>query len=383
MQSAPQRSIRKTRINFRNIPLAGLKKICPQVTLPHSMDLQQTRTSQIPPVRITGLLGLLCLFFLICFGLGYPTLNRYDPRQTPGLSDVQSYAALVTGTPLPGPSHLKFRVLIPWIARPFYLAAKGHLSTWDPALFALLIAESLFVAATALLIVVLGTRQLGNYAIALAAALLYLLNFAIPNLRLVGLVDAGEGFFLLALLWSASRHRLWCLPLLAIFGALTKESFVPFLIAFTAVWWLVSRKQLDSSSSSRSAIWILSSWVLGFLTLTGIQWSITGRVSTPIEFAASLHGNHAYFHHFFSSLADRNLWYIFIWLLPVGLPHLSRLPKSWLIPTASAAIMAFILDGYYGGAPGTVGRALFSVAGPLLSISAPSFLCAHSPTRSS
>src|ERR1039458_9415413 len=33
---------------------------------------------------------LFCVFFLIACGLGYPVLNRFDPRQTPGLSDVRS-----------------------------------------------------------------------------------------------------------------------------------------------------------------------------------------------------------------------------------------------------------------------------------------------------
>ena len=36
---------------------------------------------------------LFCVFFLIACGLGYPILNRFDPRQTPGLSDVKTYAA--------------------------------------------------------------------------------------------------------------------------------------------------------------------------------------------------------------------------------------------------------------------------------------------------
>jgi hypothetical protein len=52
-----------------------------------------------------------------------------------------------------------------------------------------------------------------------------------------------------------------------------------------------------------------------------------------------------------------------------AIPNLKRFPKSWLIPTVAASAMAFVLDAYYGGAPGTVGRALFSVAGPLLSLS--------------
>ena len=37
------------------------------------------------------------LFFAICFGLGYPSLSRYDPRQVEGLSDVANYYQLATG----------------------------------------------------------------------------------------------------------------------------------------------------------------------------------------------------------------------------------------------------------------------------------------------
>ena len=37
------------------------------------------------------------VFFLICLGLGYPTLNRYDPRKA--LSDSARYAKLVTDGP--------------------------------------------------------------------------------------------------------------------------------------------------------------------------------------------------------------------------------------------------------------------------------------------
>jgi hypothetical protein len=37
------------------------------------------------------------LFFVICMSLGYPTLNRYDPRSIPGLFDSNGYYALVTG----------------------------------------------------------------------------------------------------------------------------------------------------------------------------------------------------------------------------------------------------------------------------------------------
>jgi hypothetical protein len=97
--------------------------------------------------------------------------------------------------------------------------------------------------------------------------------------------------------------------------------------------------------------------------MTGLQWWIGGRFLSPVEFAAALHGNHDYLRHFGSSLWDRNFWYVFLWLLPAGIPKLGRFPKSWLIPTGAASAMVFVLDGYYGGEPGTVGRALFRRGG--------------------
>ena len=312
--------------------------------------------------------ALFCLFFLIAFGLGYSTLNRYDPRAVPGLVDVKTYAAMVTGAPVPGHEHMRFRVLVPWVARAFYQVANGRVHTWDPVMFGLLSSDSLFVAATALLMVVLGIRQLGSYPVSLVASLLYLVNFAVPNLRLVGLVDAGEGFFLLAMLWSVAELRLWCLPLIAALGALTKESFIPFSMVFTAMWWLVTRRRLQSPG--RSAAWIVASWSVSLAVMAALHWKIGGTLENPIHFVAGLRGNDHYLRQLASSLWDRNFWYVFVWLLPAGIPRLKKFPRSWLIPTAATSILVFVLDGYYSGAPGTVGRALFSTAGPLLALSA-------------
>lgn len=334
--------------------------------------------ARLTPLRLAG---LFLLFFLIACGLGYPTLNRYDPLHTPGLSDVQSYAALVTGEPAPGPDHMRFRVLVPWLARAFYHLARGRSGSWDPVMFGLLSVDSLLVAATALLIVMLGVAELGGYPAALVAALLYLVNFAVSNLRLAGLVDAGEGFFLLAVFWSLAECRFWPLPLLALVGALTKESFVPFMIVFTASWWMVAHRKLNSAAAS--AIWIAASWLIGLAALTLLHWSVTGRFESPLAFAASLQGNHAYLRHFFPALFDRNSLYIFVWLLPLGIPRLKRFPKSWLVPVAATSALVFILDAYYSGAPGTAGRALFTTAGPLLALSSASYLLGEPPALSS
>lgn len=321
--------------------------------------------------------GLFCLFFLIALGLGYPMLNRYDPRTTPGLSDVKTYAAMVVGAPTPGYEHMQFRVLVPWIARLVYRVTEGHAGSWDPVLFGLLTADSLFVALTALLIVVLGIRKLGSYKIALVASLLYLVNFSTPNLRLVGLVDAGEGFFLLALLWTLSESAFWTLPLIAVLGTLTRESFVPFMIVFTAAWWVVERKKLKASATNgawKVGMWITGTGLLSFLVMATLQWRISGHLTSPISFAQSLHHNHEYLQHLQSTLWDRSLLYVFAWLLPLGIPRLGRFPKSWLIAIACTSALAFVLNDYYGGGPGTVVRALYSIAGPVLTLSTASFL---------
>jgi hypothetical protein len=322
---------------------------------------------------------LFCIFVFIACGLGYPVLNRFDPRQAPGLSDVTTYAALVTGAPTPDAGHMRFRVLVPWVARPLYRLARGRFASWDPVMFGLLVADSLFVAGTAVLIVLLGSGRLGSAAVGLVGALLYLVNFAVPNLRLVGLVDAGEGFFLLVLWWTLSERALWALPAIGVLGAMTKESFVPLSVAMTATWWLGrwSTPEEGMGRGSRpwaDGAWIVISWVLGVATVTSLQWAITGRFISPLQFGLSLHGGSDYLKHFMASLGDRNLWYIFAWLLPTALPSLKRLPESWLLPIGATCVTAFVLDGYFGGAPGTVGRELFSIAGPALSLSSALFV---------
>jgi len=364
------------------VPDFRLQSRSPDVTFA-SMPLRTMTSGDDNGARIsTARVALLfCVFFLIACGLGYPVLNRFDPRQTPGLTDVKAYASLVTGSAnLDAGDKLYrgFRVLIPWVARPFYRLARGRVATWDPVMFGLLVADSLFVAGTAVLIVILGNRQLGRSSAGLVGALLYLVNFAVPNLRLVGLVDAGEGFFLLALLWSLWECEVWALPAIAVLGALTKESFIPFSIVLTSVWWLSIRLDRNPDGnrardrSLSAAAWVIASWVASLATMIWLQWSMTGSFVSPLQFGLTLHRSGGY--HFAVSLHDRSLWYIFLWLLPTAIPNLKRFPKSWLIPIGAACATAFILDAYFGGTPGSAGRALFSIAGPVLSLSSALFL---------
>src|SRR6266511_771903 len=138
------------------------------------------------PTHLLGIryfLVLWPLFFVICFGLGYATLRRYDPRTTDGLSDVSKYYAIVTGANTSNFKEMfRCRILVPYIARPFYWFAQNYLHTWNPGFFGLLMANALCCATTACFLVSIGNRLFNDPGTALFAATLYVLNFAISNL---------------------------------------------------------------------------------------------------------------------------------------------------------------------------------------------------------
>ena len=316
------------------------------------------------------------LLFLICLGLGYSTLNRYDPRNVN--PDTVQYYNLVTHGPRAVEGHMRFRVLVPLLARPFYRMATGHVGSWNPVFAGLLVANSLLTASTAFLLVRVAYAQLGDYVIGLLGAALYLLNFATTNLRLAGMIDSGEGFFLMVLAWCFFSQRMYLLPLWAMLGALSKETFVPFSIIFAGTWWLVSSGR--GAARREQLFWIALMAIAALATVTVLQSVISGHVIWPWTFALSMNSRSNYAANLVASLLDRNFWYVYAWLLPLGVWRLRHLPSPWIWASAATALFAFALNAYYEGEPGTVGRAVFSIAGPLLSLSVAVLLASGSGT---
>jgi hypothetical protein len=304
--------------------------------------------------------------------LGYAPLNRYDPRRTNGLVDSAAYYQILLQGQTAHLDHMQFRVLVPFLARPFYGLAEGRIGTWNPAWFALLMANSLLVATTALLLVRMGCEQVRDLAVGLLAATIYLLNFDVTNLMLAGLVDAGEGCFLMFVAWSLFKKRWWLLPLWGLFGALSKETFVPYSAIFATVWWLASNHGQGARFSR--AVWVTTMVMVECAALFILQAAVSGHALWPWQFAATLGGGPGYVRRFIVLLADRQSWYNFIWLLPVGLWRLKRLPRPWVLACAATILCPLMLSAYHNAQPGTWGRAAFSIAGPLLSLSAALFL---------
>jgi hypothetical protein len=311
---------------------------------------------------------LWALFFLMCAGLGYPSLNRYRPPATEGLSDTAVYYQMVTqGTPSVAHPYMRGRILIPFVARPFYWFARGRVISWDPVAFALLVSNSIFCALGSCLLVSIGQRVSGNLLIGLLAATLHLLSFAVPNLQLAGLVDSGESCFLLAVIYSLLASKWSLLPVWGVFGTLAKETFVPLALVFTAVWWL-SSSHTSGDRTRSSILWTVMLALASLVTLILLHTIINGQVVWPWQIAVQAHAGSPFLSALLGSLLDRGFWYVFIWLLPLGLFNLHRLPRPWLWASLITALVALGL-GAWKDMQGTVARPLFDVIGPLLSLS--------------
>jgi len=307
------------------------------------------------------------MFFLICFGLGYPTLQRYDPRVAPGMSDTQKYYAIETGSDTAAFKEMfRCRVLIPFVARPFYWFALRFLSPWNAGFFGLLVANAIFCASTACMIVIIGARFFVEISAGLAAAALYLLSFNVPNLQLSGLIDSGEAFFIAMLTWSMLTRRWYLLPLWALLGGLAKETFVPFSILFTFIWWLIERRQ--HANQLTLIRWLILSAVIGLTTVSVVHTVVAGQIRWPWQIAGQANAPVNFFVALWHCFSEHSFWYIFGWLLPLGVWRLRVFPRPWVIAAIVTCSFAILL-GAYSNAGGTIGRGIFDIIGPLLSLS--------------
>ncbi len=317
------------------------------------------------PAVIQLLLGP--LFFLICFGLGHPTLNRYDAR---ALNDSLVYYQVVQGIPTAHyPHNIPFqesRKLVPYVARPFYLLAKGRVGSWDPVFFGLLVANSLFCGATAWMIAYLGRRYVADDGVALLAALLYLLNFDIVNTQLVGMVDSAESFFLIALAAALFANRFYLLLPIGLLGAAAKDTFVPMAVVFAAAWWIA-----DDAPRRRISrwLWIGGMGLVGVATVMFLQSREAGFTVWPWSYAAHQRRDRNMLAALIDCVVNHGFVLVFAWLLPLGVWRLNRLPRPWVAASVAAALAALLLGAWNDGGVGVV-RPLFEATGPVLALSA-------------
>lgn len=226
-------------------------------------------------------------------------------------------------------------------------------------------------ATTACLLVAVAELLNLNFSTGLLGGTLYLLNFCVANLNLVGLVDSADGCFVMVIVWSLLTGRWFLLPLGGVFGALAKETFAPLSVMLVSGWWL-SELRRDNLQLNRLA-WIAALAITSLTTVTLCMSSVAGGLVWPWQFAAYMRAGTGFLNGLRGCVLDHTFWYVFIWLLPLGLVCLGRFPRPWVVASAMAFGGALIL-GAYNNAMGNTTRALFNVTGPILSLSAAAFL---------
>ncbi len=304
------------------------------------------------------------LFFLISFGLGYPTLNRFDSRKLG--PDEQGYYNIVVNQEAPDDTPFCFRVLVPEVAKPFYLLGKGTVGSWNPVAFGLLISNSLFCATSTFLLLLVGLRVLGDLPVALLGCTLYLLNFVVPNLWLAGMVDSSEACLMMAITWALFSGRWWLLPLIGIPGGLAKQTFLPFSTLFATTWWFASKRQ---SRTRGQLFWIAALGATSTASVVLVYRVVAGSFVSPQAMAEQWGSWGNSWLNILKGFLDQEFWYAFIWLLPLGVWRLNRFPKPWVMASIVTALITVGLGGY-SQSLGSVCRPLFSVIGPVLTLSA-------------
>ena len=312
------------------------------------------------------------LLFLICFGLGYPTLNRYGPTSIPGLSDSLQYYRLVQSGPAVATGHWKYRVLVPFLAKPIYWTVRGKLGSWDPTAFALLIVNSIFCAATAFLVSVLVFGMSRKSTMAAVAAFAYLLNFTVSNYQLSALVDSADAFFFALLTWALLRNKWTLLPPIALLAALSKETFIPIGTLFALTWLF-----LDSVAWKRKILAVIAMAVVGLSTVSVLHSVIDHSLVFPWNVLSHEHAEGSAAISTFHVVASWNLWITIIWL-PFVFLAAKYIPKQWRWAALAAALTTLILFVYNDPGPdlsrpllsaGNIGRPIFNVVGPLFAAS--------------
>ncbi len=87
-------------------------------------------------------------------------------------------------------------------------------------------------------------------------------------------------------------------------------------------------------------------------------------------------GNASFLRALWRCISEKNFWYVLGWLIPFGVWRLKYFPRAMVIASVAAAVTAILL-GALIDAGGSIGRSVFNVTGPLLSLSVASLISAR------
>jgi hypothetical protein len=301
------------------------------------------------------------MFFAAALGLGYPVLNRWDAASTASTSDAAVYYALVTGNTDAAHGHWRYRVLVPYLARPIHALTTGRTGSWSAAAFSMLVVNAAFCAASATLLARIAAGLGWGVAAQLLASFCYLLNFNVANGQLAGLVDSSEFFVMTLLLWTLLGRRWRALPWIGLLAGLAKETATPFATLFALAWtWREESKQRG---------WVAGMALVGLATTVVVHWAMDGRLVSLLDLAGSERGVTGPVEALVAAaqpLGSWVVWITFAWTLPLAIRGRRHLPSNALTAAAVTLAGVFALVGWSDAGAHDPARPLFNVVGPCL-----------------
>lgn len=307
---------------------------------------------------------LLGLFLVIAFGLGYATLNRYDPRNT-GVSDTGCYYHMASWEYRDVEAPYRFRVLVPTLVAGVQKLLPKAIGTWNTLSLAFLIVDAAFVALTAWMVGRIAASCAPLPLCDIVASFLYLCSYVVVNEHMVGLVDAGEAFFFTAIMLATVRGRLLLLPFLAIMGVAAKETVIYWSAAFWFAWWLPEIIQRGWTANRRGLGVVIASLLAGTLTIVGLHATVGDHADEYHQ--ASLSLLKAMPRNLLSCVATPSHVYTFAYLAPLGVFGLAHVPARLRHALLVTALFALALSAY-ANIGGNAHRPMFASLGPLLSV---------------
>lgn len=297
---------------------------------------------------------LYVVLFGVCLGLGYPSLQRYDPSAA-GLADVAHYRKMVRLDYAEVPAPFRFRVLVPTLAAAVDRATSTFdLGSWKREMLALLVVNAALAAATALMLIGLARAARLPAEAVVPLGLLYLSSFGVAQGHLAGLVDSAEAAVIGLALWLALRERWIWIALLLGASPLAKETALALASVLTLTVLIHERAALRpwiawaSGSAAGCGVLVLLRVAVG----PGLPPSLPPATGALLARAADV-------------LSSRSLVYTFAVIGPLGLVGLKRLPRPLVAGSVAAGLVA-LLGASWAGVGENAWRPLFSALGPAL-----------------
>lgn len=325
--------------------------------------------------RVKYLLFLCVIFFMfmtLCFSLGYPILNRYDPRKIQGVGcDATEYYKMAEFKYNDAGPPFRFRVLVPTLTGLIFpVVSRFCPHSWNPMYLSSLCVNSFILSCTALLLLFLALHLNVGKTASILAPFLFLTGFPIANGHLSGLVDAGEVFFIMALVLCVAKKKWLYCPLIVLFSGTAKETTVLFGSTFLLVSWLadcIVVKKKDYRPLPFIAVSILAA----VISVMVIRTVVGGETYSVHHF--NVEQLHNFFYNLIFILTAGAMIYSFIFIVPVGLYHALKMPAWFLYGSIAMGVMS-VLCGAYAGITGNLYRPLYNTVAPLFCISTSVFI---------